>query len=592
MRDFNYTPLLQLLLRKPIRVLFVLLGTFLQIALTLYLPVLIGKAIDTTLFAERANLVGLSVCALLVLFGNTFLQWCLPQVTNRFIYDAVATLREQVYCHLHRLPLSYLERHSSGDLLSRFSSDCEQLSSGLQLVFQQFFTGIVTILLTIYFMLGMDVWMMGLVVSLTPLSLIFAQYVTKRTVTYYRQQVKMRGEIAQLAEESIRQLSIIQSFNAQTQFQHQFKNVSDAYAMVSQKALFISSIVNPSTRFINALIYALLAGFGALRIMEGHFTVGTLTVFLTYASQYSKPFNDLSSVLPELQSALVCARRLIRILEVSPPVEVSGQESTEVAVEGSVRFEDVHFSYHSASPVITGLSIRVQPGQTVAVVGPTGAGKSTLINLLLRFYDPDKGQIFLDNHPITAYSKHSFRNQIGMVLQETWIKSGTIHDAIAYGYPQASREEVIKAAIATNADFFIRQLPSGYDTVLENGGEILSLGQRQLLSIARVFLRNPKILILDEATSSIDTRTEVLIQEALGKLMEGRTSFIIAHRLSTIQSADLILVLSDGKIVEQGNHASLMAKQGLYYQMQSGDGKEVEQSKITSPTGLDVEFSS
>lgn len=394
--------------------------------------------------------------------------------------------------------------------------------------------------------------MMLVVVALTPVSLLVARYIAKKSYGFYRKQTQARGKQSQLLEESISQLTLVQSFNAQEQFTHGFQVVNEQYATYSQQAIFASSTVNPSTRFINAIIYALLAGLGALRIMAGQFTVGSLTTFLNYASQYSKPFNDISSVLSELQSALACADRLFAILALDSIDDQAERKIDSEELKGAISFDNVSFSYSADRSLIEHLDIDVKAGQKVAIVGPTGAGKSTMINLLMRFYDVTAGQIVLDGVPISQYSREDLRRQIGMVLQETWIKSGTIHDNIAYGYPNATRELVIEAAKAANADFFIRQLPQGYDTVLADGGEGLSQGQRQLLSIARVFVKIPKILILDEATSSIDTRTEILVQEAFTKLMEGRTSFIIAHRLSTIQSADLILVMVDGKLLNKG----------------------------------------
>lgn len=417
-------------------------------------------------------------------------------------------------------------------------------------------------------MAGLDLVMMLLVVALTPLSLFVARFIAKKSYTYYSRQTQARGQQAQLLEETISQLSLVQAFNAQDQFKKQFQQVNGDYAHYLQKAIFASSTVNPTTRFVNALIYALLTGLGALRIMQGTFTVGSLTTFLNYASQYSKPFNDISSVLSELQSALACADRLFALVNLASEEDRAERTIDSDQLQGAISFENVSFSYQPEKSLIEDLTIDVTSGQKVAIVGPTGAGKSTMINLLMRFYDVNAGQIVLDGVPISQYSREDLRRQIGMVLQETWIKSGTIHENIAYGYPHATREWVIEVAKAANADFFIRQLPQGYDTVLTDGGASLSQGQRQLLSIARVFVKIPKILILDEATSSIDTRTELLVQEAFAKLMQGRTSFIIAHRLSTIQSADLILVMVDGKIVEQGNHRELMDVQGFYYQMQ------------------------
>ncbi|MEG3270017.1 ABC transporter ATP-binding protein [Streptococcus suis] len=578
MRQASFKELVRLVLHQPLRMSLMLVGTLVQVLLTVYLPILIGQAVDAVLIANGQVLLGILGKMVMVILLNTLVQWYLPLVTNRLVYGMVADLREQVYVKLHQMPLSYLDCQSVGDLVARFSSDSEQLTNGLLMIFNQFFIGILTIFLTIFTMARLDLTMMLLVVALTPVSLLVARYIAKKSYGYYRQQTQARGRQSQLLEESISQLTLVQSFNAQEQFTQGFQVVNDRYATYSQQAIFASSTVNPSTRFINAIIYALLAGLGALRIMAGNFTVGSLTTFLNYASQYSKPFNDISSVLSELQSALACADRLFAILALDSIDDQAERKIDSEELKGAISFDNVSFSYSPDRSLIEHLDIDVKAGQKVAIVGPTGAGKSTMINLLMRFYDVTAGQILLDGVPISQYSREDLRRQIGMVLQETWIKSGTIHDNIAYGYPNATRELVIEAAKAANADFFIRQLPQGYDTVLADGGEGLSQGQRQLLSIARVFVKIPKILILDEATSSIDTRTEILVQEAFAKLMEGRTSFIIAHRLSTIQSADLILVMVDGKIVEQGNHEALMAEQGVYYQMQTSQQTEEDES--------------
>lgn len=577
MKQSSFKELVRLVLGQPFRMSLMLVGTVVQVLLTVYLPILIGQAVDAVLIADSQVLLEIIGKMVMLILLNTLVQWYLPLVTNRLVYGMVADLREQVYVRLHHMPLSYLDRHSVGDLVARFSSDSEQLTNGLLMVFNQFFIGILTIFLTIFTMARLDLTMMLVVVALTPVSLLVARYIAKKSYGYYRKQTQARGKQSQLLEESISQLTLVQSFNAQEQFTHGFQVVNEQYATYSQQAIFASSTVNPSTRFINAIIYALLAGLGALRIMAGQFTVGSLTTFLNYASQYSKPFNDISSVLSELQSALACADRLFAILALDSIDDQAERKIDSEELKGAISFDNVSFSYSPDRSLIEHLDIDVEAGQKVAIVGPTGAGKSTMINLLMRFYDVTAGQIVLDGVPISQYSREDLRRQIGMVLQETWIKSGTIHDNIAYGYPNATRELVIEAAKAANADFFIRQLPQGYDTVLADGGEALSQGQCQLLSIARVFVKIPKILILDEATSSIDTRTEILVQEAFAKLMEGRTSFIIAHRLSTIQSADLILVMVDGKIVEQGNHRELMKEQGVYYQMQTSQQSEEDE---------------
>ena len=555
----------------PILLLVATLGTIAQVGLTIYLPVLIGRAVDVVVEADASrHLLPLLGQMGLVIALNTLIQWINPLIYNQLIYRYSQQLRNRVMDKVHQLPLAYLDKQGSGDLVSRMTTDVEQLNNGLLMVFNQFFVGLLTIIVTIFTMAEIDLGMMLVVLVLTPLSLVIARFIAKRSYKLFRQQTQARGAQTQLIEESLTQESLLQAFNAQEQFQAHFKETNETYADYSQAAIFYSSTVNPSTRFVNALIYAVVAGFGAVRIIHGSaFTVGRLVTFLNYVNQYTKPFNDISSVLSELQSALACAERLYRILDEDEIAETGNKEVRTSEVKGSVAFEGVQFGYEKGQTLIKNLNISVPAGSKVAIVGPTGAGKSTLINLLMRFYPVDKGNILLDGVPITDYSRSSYRQQFGMVLQETWLKVGTIHDNIAYGNPSASREEVVEAAKAANADFFIQQLPQGYDTYLADAGDSLSQGQRQLLTIARVFLAIPKILILDEATSSIDTRTEVLIQQAFNKLMVGRTSFIIAHRLSTIKNADLILVMVDGDIVEHGTHQELMGKQGVYYQLQT-----------------------
>ena len=548
------------------------LGTVAQVALTVLLPVLIGNAVDSVLLPQaEQRLMPILSQMLLVILANTLIQWLNPLLYNQLVYLYSQQLRQGVIKKVHYLPLAYLDRQGTGDLVSRVTTDLEQLSNGLLMVFNQFFVGLLTILVTIISMAQLDFFLLLLVLLLTPLSLFLARFIARKSFSFFQHQTRARGEQTQLIEESLTQESLIQAFNAQEQFDTAFTLSNQTYADYSQAAIFYSSTVNPSTRFINALIYALIVGFGAVRIIQGTgFTVGQLVTFLNYVNQYTKPFNDISSVMSELQSALACAERIYSILDQEEIAE-SGQDILQSEdVRGQISFEHVAFGYESGKELIQDLNIRIPAASKVAIVGPTGAGKSTLINLLMRFYNVDSGLISLDGPPITHYTRASYRQQFGMVLQETWLKTATIHDNIAFGRPDASREEVIAAAAkAANAHFFIQQLPQGYDTYLADAGDSLSQGQRQLLTIARVFLAVPKILILDEATSSIDTRTEVLIQEAFSKLMVGRTSFIIAHRLSTIQNADIILVMVDGNIVEHGNHQELIDAKGVYYQMQT-----------------------
>lgn len=554
--------------------LLAIVGTIVQVVLTIYLPILIGEAIDSVLFpdAGRYLLPILSKMGI-VIVANAVVQWLNPLIYNQLIYSYSQQLRNAVIQKIHHLPLAYLDRQGSGDLVSRLTTDVEQLNNGLLMVFNQFFVGVLTILVTIVTMAKIDFFMMALVLLLTPLSMLIANFIARKSYKLFQKQTTARGLQTQFIEESLSQESLIQSFNAQEQFIANFIKGNESYADYSQEAIFYSSTVNPATRFVNALIYAMIVGFGAARIINGSsFTVGQLVTFLNYVNQYTKPFNDISSVMAELQSALACAERLYMILDEKELVEIGTEELVSGGVLGAIRFEHICFGYEKNKPLIHDLNMTIPAGSKVAIVGPTGTGKSTLINLLMRFYNVDAGKIKLDDRDITNYTRMSFRQQFGMVLQETWLKKTTIHNNIAFGRPEESREEVIAAAKAANAHFFIQQLPNGYDTYLADAGDSLSQGQRQLLTIARVFLAVPKILILDEATSSIDTRTEVLIQKAFNKLMVGRTSFIIAHRLSTIQNADIILVLVDGDIVEHGSHQELMQAKGMYYQMQTAQG--------------------
>ena len=557
--------------KQPIWLILASLGTILQVLLTVYIPILIGQAVDLVVLPDAAHLLLQLILqmSLVILFAS-LIQWLNPLLYNQMIYRYSKDLREKVIQKVHVLPLSYLDRQGAGDLVSRLTTDVEQLNNGLFMVFNQFFVGLLTILVTIASMARLDWMMMGMVLILTPLSLFIARFIAKRSYHLFQMQTQARGAQTQMIEESLSQESLLQAFNAQDQFKDKFIEINGDYAGYSQEAIFYSSTVNPATRFVNALIYALVTGFGAFRILSGTgFTVGQLVTFLNYVNQYTKPFNDISSVLAELQSALACAERLYSVLDQEEVRESGKKDLQEEAVEGAVQFDRVSFGYRPDQPLIKDLSISIPPASKVAIVGPTGAGKSTLINLLMRFYEVDQGCLLLDQEAVTSYTLASYRNQFGMVLQETWLKVGTVHENIAFGRPDASREEVVQAAKAANADFFIQQLLDGYDTYLADAGDSLSQGQRQLLTIARVFLAVPKILILDEATSSIDTRTELLIQDAFNKLMVGRTSFVIAHRLSTIENADLILVMVEGDIVEHGNHTELMALKGVYYNMQS-----------------------
>lgn len=545
------------------------LGTIAQVALTVYLPVLLGQAVDGVLRPDRLAIIPpILVKMVIVVLLNTLVQWLNPLITNRLIFTYIADMRDKVSKQLTHLPVATIDRFGIGDLVSRVTADAEQLTNGLLMVFNQFLVGALMIVVTLLTMAKLDFLMVMLVLLLTPLSLSLARYIASKSYTFFQAQTKSRGEQTQFVEELINQETLVQAFNAQDQMMTHFQEINQHYADVSQKAVFYASTVNPTTRFINSLIYALLTGVGAFRIIHGNFTVGQLVTFLNYVNQYTKPFNDISAVMAELQSALACAERLYTILELPRETDSSSQQLTE-RIAGHVIFDNVQFGYDSNHPLIKHLNLDIPAGSHVAIVGLTGAGKSTMINLLMRFYEIDQGTINIDGIAISKLKRSNLRNDMGMVLQETWLKSATVHENIAYGCPEASREEVIAAAKEANAHFFIEQLPNGYDTFLADGGSSLSQGQRQLLTIARVMLKNPSLLILDEATSSIDTRTEGLVQEAFERLMAGKTSFIIAHRLSTIKNADMILVMVDGDIVEHGNHVQLMKKQGFYYQMQT-----------------------
>mgnify|MGYP001170025292 CR=1 FL=1 len=572
------TRLVQLLFNRKHLLVLSLLGAIIQVALTVYIPVLIGNAINQVIAEGQVNFDNLKPILLrmcIVILLNAFIQWLNPLLYNKMTFETVQGLRQDVLNKLHSVPLNYIDQHSTGDLVSRISTDAEQLSDGINMIFNQFLVGILTIVVTVITMGKLDLVMMFLVVCLTPLSLLVARFIANRSYKYFRYQTLTRGVQSQIVEESIQQGELVRLFNTHEKTTEDFVKANNEYMENSQKAIFYSSITAPTTRFINAMIYAVITFFGAVRILRGTFSVGELTTFLNYANQYTKPFNDISNVLSELQSALACAERLFDVIDQVDEVETGHAKLNDSTIQGKVNFNKVAFSYVEHQPLIEDLTLSVIIQKSgswysygVAILGPTGAGKSTLINLLMRFYDLNSGQILLDDQPTTDFTRESVRAQFGMVLQETWLKSGTIHDNIAYGYPNATRELVIEAAKAAHADHFIRQLPNGYDTLVTDGGDSLAQGQRQLLSIARIFVKVPHMLILDEATSSIDTRTEILIQEAFNSLMEGRTSFVIAHRLSTIQTADLILVMNQGKIIEQGNHHNLMQMKGFYYQMQ------------------------
>ncbi len=558
---------------KPYRVLVIvsLLCACVSAAAQLLIPILTGKAIDQMLGAGQVNLSGVLVFAVwiaVVAALSAVAQQFLATSNNKIAYNISRDLRNAAFHKLQRLPLSYLDAHPSGDLVSRMIADVDTFSDGLLMGFTQLFTGVVLIVGTLTIMLIKN-WMIALlVVVLTPLSMFVASFIARKTHHYFTEQARVRGQQTALINELIEGQKVVQSFGHEAASLSDFDCINDELGRVSLNATFFSSLTNPSTRLVNNIIYAAVALVGALSAVGGGISVGDLSVFLSYASQYAKPFNEISGVVTELQNALACAARVFSLLDEDDRVP-DKENAAVLSPKGTVDLKDVCFRYVPDRPLIEGFNLHVKPGQRIAIVGPTGCGKTTMINLLMRFYDVNSGAILVDGTDIRDATRHSLRKSFGMVLQDTWLKAGTIRDNIAYGRPNASEEDVIAAAKAAHAHSFIRRLPDGYDTVItENGGNI-SQGQKQLLCIARVMLGGengelPPMLILDEATSSIDTRTEIKIQSAFARLMNGRTSFIVAHRLSTIQEADVILVMKDGHIIEQGTHEELLKKQGFY----------------------------
>lgn len=558
---------------KPYRVLVIvsLLCACVSAAAQLLIPILTGKAIDQMIGAGQVNLQGVLVFAVwiaVVAALSAVAQQFLATSNNKIAYNISRDLRNAAFHKLQRLPLSYLDAHPSGDLVSRMIADVDTFSDGLLMGFTQLFTGVVLIVGTLTIMLIKN-WMIALlVVVLTPLSMFVASFIARKTHHYFTEQARVRGQQTALINELIEGQKVVQSFGHEAASLSDFDCINDELGRVSLNATFFSSLTNPSTRLVNNIIYAAVALVGALSAVGGGISVGDLSVFLSYASQYAKPFNEISGVVTELQNALACAARVFSLLDEDDRVP-DKENAAVLSPKGTVDLKDVCFRYVPDRPLIEGFNLHVKPGQRIAIVGPTGCGKTTMINLLMRFYDVNSGAILVDGTDVRNATRHSLRKSFGMVLQDTWLKAGTIRDNIAYGRPDASEEDVIAAAKAAHAHSFIRRLPDGYDTVItENGGNI-SQGQKQLLCIARVMLGGengelPPMLILDEATSSIDTRTEIKIQSAFARLMNGRTSFIVAHRLSTIQEADVILVMKDGHIIEQGTHEELLKKQGFY----------------------------
>ena len=544
------------------------------VVLQLYVPILFGDAIDNILAAGKVDfaMVGFylkRVVILAVLSGVT--GWVMSVINNRMTYRVVQDIRAQSIRHIQHLPLSYLDKHSSGDIVSRIIADADILSDGLLLGFSQLFSGIVTIVVTLVFMFSKNFWITLLVICLTPVSFWVAKFISSHSYGMFRKQSEARGKQTALIDEIVGNQKVVRAYGYEERASRRFAEINRELRDYSAQAVFYSSLTNPCTRFVNSLIYAGVALLGAILIPVGSLTVGGLTVLLSYANQYMKPFNDISSVVTEMQNALACAARLFALLE--EPEESEDAAGTLEAPRGNVGIEDVSFSYDPNRKLIEHFNLDVKPGMRIAIVGPTGCGKTTFINLLMRFYDTDKGEITVDGKEIKTLSRHALRSGYGMVLQDTWIKQGTVRENIAFGKPDATDEEIIRAAKEAHSWEFIRRLPQGLDTVLYE--DSISQGQKQLLCITRVMLTLPPMLILDEATSSIDTRTEMLIQQAFDKLMEGRTSFVVAHRLSTIRNASLILVMRDGKIIEQGTHEELLAKGGFYYTLYNSQFQRV-----------------
>ena len=550
----------------PILILSVVLATV-TVALTLYFPILTGRAIDLILDKGNVDFPGILAIAkegVIVIGITAAAQWIMNMCNNRMTYNIVRDIRRDAFERIEHLPLSYIDSHSHGDMVSRIIADVDTFADGLLMGFTQLFTGLATIIGTLLFMLFVNVKITIVVVLLTPISLFVAGFIAKKTYSMFQLQTQTRGEQTALIEEMVGNQKVVQAFCHEKEALGQFADVNDRLQKYSLRATFFSSLVNPSTRFVNSLVYAGVGVFGALVAIKGGISVGRLSCFLSYANQYTKPFNEISGVVTELQNAFVCAGRIFELIDEEPQVPDAADARVLEEAQGNVDLKDVYFQYVPEKKLIQNFNLQVKPGQRVAIVGPTGCGKTTVINLLMRFYDVNSGSIKVDGTDIRDITRGSLRTNYGMVLQETWLRSGTIRDNICMGKPDATEEEIIRAAKASHAHGFIKRLPNGYDTVITEDGGSLSQGQKQLLCIARVMLCLPPMLILDEATSSIDTRTEIKIQNAFAKMMEGRTSFIVAHRLSTIQSADVILVMKDGNIIEQGNHETLLAQGGFY----------------------------
>ena len=552
-------------------------GVFLSLCLaavtvvtTLYAPILIGDGVDLILGPGDVDFQGLKQVLgkmAAVIAVTAVSQGVMNHINNKITYHVVEDIRTKAFGHLEILPLKYIDSHPSGDVISRVIADIDQFSEGLLMGFTQLFTGVLTILGTLGFMFYVNAWIALVVVCVTPVSLLVASYIAKKTYVMFKRQSETRGELTGLIDEMLGNQKVVQAFGYEEDAQKSFEEINERLRGYSLRATFFSSITNPATRFVNGLVYASVGVAGAYAAVNGLLSVGKLSSFLSYANQYTKPFNEISGVVTELQNALASAARVFALID-EEPLKPEDQDAVDLKeAKGNVGLEKVYFSYNPDVPLIEDFNLKVEPGQRIAIVGPTGCGKSTIINLLMRFYDVDSGCVRVDGHDIRHMTRRCLRANYGMVLQETWLKSGTIRENIAYGKPDASEEEIVRAAKEAHAHSFIKRMPDGYDTVITEDGGNLSQGQKQLLCIARVMLSLPPMLILDEATSSIDTRTEIRIQKAFARMMEGRTSFIVAHRLSTIREADVILVMRDGHIVEQGDHETLLKKGGFYAQL-------------------------
>lgn len=551
------------------------------VASSLYIPILTGDAIDYIIGPGKVDysaILKIIIEACVVMGITAISQWIMNTCNNRITFHVVRDIRDEAFKKIEILPLKYIDANSYGDIVSRVIADTDQFADGLLMGFTQLFTGVLTIVGTLGFMLSINAGITLIVVLITPLSLFVASFIAKHTFSMFKLQSQTRGEQTALIDEMIGNQKVVQAFGYQDDSLARFDVINDKLQHYSLRAIFFSSITNPATRFVNSLVYAGVGIFGAYFAINGRLTVGQLSCFLSYANQYTKPFNEISGVITEIQNAIACAARIFELIEEEPQIPDSDNAVTMPAVKGNIDIEHVYFSYVPDRPLIEDFNLKVKPGQRVAIVGPTGCGKTTLINLLMRFYDVNSGTISVDGTSIMNMTRHSLRQNIGMVLQDTWLKAGTIRDNIVMGKPDATDEEVIAAAKASHADSFIKRLPDGYNTWITEDGGSLSQGQKQLLCITRVMLCLPPMLILDEATSSIDTRTELKIQHAFAQMMQGRTSFIVAHRLSTIREADIILVMKDGKIIEQGRHEELLAKGGFYATLYNSQFVQVKQS--------------